>query len=104
MGRNVDKTERMAIDIATARLGAKVLGIGNVDVRNYGNLQNAAETCFRELGGIDYLMCAVPHAGANLTIPYVVRRWLTVRLDAVLVQQAISLLQSHSFLRTHSRP
>ncbi|KAI9755971.1 MAG: hypothetical protein M1815_004332 [Lichina confinis] len=66
VGRNVDKTERMAIDIATARLGAKVLGIGNVDVRNYGNLQNAAETCFRELGGIDYLIAG---AAGNFLAP-----------------------------------
>ena len=92
----------MAIDIATARPGAKVLGIGNVDVRNYGNLQNAAETCVRELGAIDYLMCVVPYADADLTAPYVPRRWLTVRLDAVLVQQAISLLPSHNSLQTHS--
>lgn len=66
VGRNVDKTERMAIDIATARPGAKVLGIGNVDVRNYGNLQNAAETCVRELGAIDYLIAG---AAGNFLAP-----------------------------------
>jgi 2,4-dienoyl-CoA reductase [(3E)-enoyl-CoA-producing], peroxisomal len=34
IGRNVEKTESMAKDIATARPGAKVLGIGAVDVRS----------------------------------------------------------------------
>lgn len=34
IGRNVEKTERMAADIATARPGAKVIGIGGCDVRN----------------------------------------------------------------------
>lgn len=34
IGRNVDKTERVAKEIAAVRPGAKVLGIGAVDVRN----------------------------------------------------------------------
>lgn len=34
IGRNAEKTESMAKDIATARPGAKVIGIGNCDVRN----------------------------------------------------------------------
>ncbi|KAG6177875.1 hypothetical protein E4U36_006906, partial [Claviceps purpurea] len=33
IGRNVDKTEEAAKDIATVRPGAKVLGIGGCDVR-----------------------------------------------------------------------
>jgi hypothetical protein len=33
IGRNVEKTENMAKDIATVRPGAKVIGIGAVDVR-----------------------------------------------------------------------
>lgn len=36
VGRNVDKTEAMAVDIATARPGAKVIGIGGCDVRKVG--------------------------------------------------------------------
>lgn len=56
MGRKVDKTEGVAADIASARPGARVLGIGGVDVRNAENLFNAAERCVRELGGIDFLM------------------------------------------------
>lgn len=34
IGRNVAKTESIAADIATARKGAKVLGIGGCDVRD----------------------------------------------------------------------
>ena len=39
VGRNVEKTESMAKDIATARKGAKVIGIGAVDVRKPELLQ-----------------------------------------------------------------
>jgi len=46
----------MAKDIATARQGARVLGIGNVDVRSVESLQRAVEKCVEELGGIDYVM------------------------------------------------
>lgn len=34
IGRNVEKTENAAKDIAAVRPGAKVIGIGGVDVRN----------------------------------------------------------------------
>lgn len=34
IGRNVDKTESMAKEIAAVRKGAKVIGIGAVDVRS----------------------------------------------------------------------
>lgn len=33
LGRNVEKTEAAAKDIATARPGAKVIGLGGCDVR-----------------------------------------------------------------------
>jgi peroxisomal 2,4-dienoyl-CoA reductase len=56
VGRNVEKTESVASDIATLRPGSKVLGIGGIDVRNEKSLSRAVETCVRELGGIDYLM------------------------------------------------
>lgn len=46
----------MARSIATARKGAKVIGIGAVDVRKFEALQAAAETCVKELGAIDYVM------------------------------------------------
>jgi peroxisomal 2,4-dienoyl-CoA reductase len=57
VGRNAEKTENMAKSIATARSGAKVIGIGNVDVRKYDNLEAAVERCAKELGGIDFVMC-----------------------------------------------
>ena len=56
VGRNVEKTEKMAKDIATARAGAKVLGLGSVDVRSIESLQLAVERCVKELGGIDFVM------------------------------------------------
>ena len=56
VGRNVEKTESMARDIATARRGSKVLGIGSVDVRKVESLQEAVEKCVQELGGIDFVM------------------------------------------------
>lgn len=34
IGRNVEKTEKAAKDIATVRKGARVIGIGGCDVRN----------------------------------------------------------------------
>jgi len=34
IGRNVEKTEAMAKEIAKVRPGAKVLGLGGVDVRS----------------------------------------------------------------------
>ncbi|KAJ5360299.1 Glucose/ribitol dehydrogenase [Penicillium concentricum] len=56
IGRNVEKTERVAQDIATARPGAKVIGIGSVDVRKLEYLQQAVERCVKELGGIDFVI------------------------------------------------
>ena len=52
----MQKTESTAIDIATARPGAKVLGFGAVDVRKVESLQDAVERCVKELGGIDFVM------------------------------------------------
>jgi peroxisomal 2,4-dienoyl-CoA reductase len=63
IGRNVEKTENMAKDIATARSGAKVIGIGAVDVRKPELLQQAAERCAKELGSIDFVI-----AGAAVSI------------------------------------
>lgn len=56
VGRNVEKTERMAADIMTARQGAKIIGIGGVDVRSVESLSKAAERCAKELGSIDIVM------------------------------------------------
>lgn len=56
VGRNVEKTEKMAKDIATARPGAKVIGIGAVDVRSFDSLKSAVDRCVAELGGIDFVI------------------------------------------------
>ncbi|TAQ89562.1 hypothetical protein B7494_g2139 [Chlorociboria aeruginascens] len=66
IGRNVEKTESMAKDIATARSGAKVIGIGAVDVRSMQSLESAVERCVKELGGIDY---AIAGAAGNFVAP-----------------------------------
>ncbi|KAJ4176682.1 peroxisomal 2 4-dienoyl-CoA reductase sps19 [Fusarium falciforme] len=46
----------MAANIATARQGAKVLGLAPVDVRNFKDMQAAADECAKELGGIDFVI------------------------------------------------
>ncbi|KAJ6104752.1 Peroxisomal 2-4-dienoyl-CoA reductase [Penicillium sp. IBT 18751x] len=56
IGRNVEKTESAAKEMATIRPGAKVIGIGAVDVRSFENLKNAAERCVKELGAIDFVI------------------------------------------------
>lgn len=56
VGRNAEKTESVAKDIASARKGAKVLGIGSVDVRKVESLQAAVERCVKELGSLDFVM------------------------------------------------
>ncbi|KAJ4346032.1 peroxisomal 2 4-dienoyl-CoA reductase sps19 [Ascochyta clinopodiicola] len=66
VGRNVEKTENMARDIATARKGAKVIGIGAVDVRKPELLQAAADRCAEELGSIDFVIAG---AAGNFLAP-----------------------------------
>ncbi|KAL9099579.1 MAG: hypothetical protein Q9163_004947, partial [Psora crenata] len=66
VGRNVEKTERMAKEIATAREGAKVLGLASVDVRKIESLEAAVERCVHELGGIDYVIAG---AAGNFLAP-----------------------------------
>lgn len=56
VGRNVDKTTAMAKSLASVRKGARVLGYGAVDVRDFDSLQKAVQNCARELGGIDFVM------------------------------------------------
>lgn len=74
IGRNVEKTESKAKEIAAVRKGAKVIGIGAVDVRNvsvlmicsitcraltnlqFDSLKGAVDRCVKELGQIDFVM------------------------------------------------
>ncbi|KAG9776804.1 Peroxisomal 2,4-dienoyl-CoA reductase [(3E)-enoyl-CoA-producing] [Exophiala dermatitidis] len=66
VGRNVEKTESVAKDIATVRPNSRVLGIGAVDVRSIESLKSAIDTCVRELGGIDFLIAG---AAGNFLAP-----------------------------------
>lgn len=74
IGRNVEKTESKAKEIAAVRKGAKVIGIGAVDVRSvsvpmicrmtshvltdsqFDSLKGAVDRCVKELGQIDFVM------------------------------------------------
>lgn len=56
----------MARDIATARPGSKVIGIGAVDVRKPELLQAAADRCAKELGSIDFVIAG---AAGNFLAP-----------------------------------
>ncbi|KAI9745486.1 MAG: hypothetical protein M1818_001020 [Claussenomyces sp. TS43310] len=66
IGRNVAKTESMASSIATARAGARVVGIGAVDVRSIDSLNRAVTRCVEELGAIDYVIAG---AAGNFLAP-----------------------------------
>lgn len=56
VGRNRKKAAQVAANIARARPGSIVLGIGAVDVRDYDQMKEAVETCVKRLGGIDFVM------------------------------------------------
>ncbi|EDK46062.1 sporulation protein SPS19 [Lodderomyces elongisporus NRRL YB-4239] len=56
IGRNVEKTEAAAKEIAQIRPGAKVIGLGNVDVRKVHDLKAAVDKTVAELGKIDYVI------------------------------------------------
>ncbi|KAI5965568.1 SPS19 [Candida pseudojiufengensis] len=56
LGRNVEKTEQAAKEIEQLRPGAKVLGLGNIDVRKIETLVEAVKTTLKELGRIDYVI------------------------------------------------
>ena len=66
IGRNVEKTESAAKSIAQSRPGAKVIGIGAVDVRKPEDLAKSAERCAQELGGIDFVIAG---AAGNFLAP-----------------------------------
>lgn len=66
VGRNEKKTEEVAKDIAAQRPGAKVIGVGGVDVRSMESLQSAVDRCVNELGGIDFLIAG---AAGNFLAP-----------------------------------
>ncbi|RCK59530.1 Peroxisomal 2,4-dienoyl-CoA reductase SPS19 [Candida viswanathii] len=73
IGRNVEKTEEAAKEIASLRPGAKVIGIGAVDVRKIQTIKDAVDRTVAELGRIDYViagaagnfLCDFNHLSAN---------------------------------------
>lgn len=48
IGRNVEKTEAAAKDIASVRSGAKVIGIGGCDVRKVRMTKDHDQNSFRD--------------------------------------------------------
>lgn len=56
IGRNVEKTEKAAAEIQALRKGSKVLGIGNIDVREVNSIATAVEATVKELGRIDFVI------------------------------------------------
>lgn len=58
VGRNQEKAERVAKEIAATRPGSRVLTC-KADVRDLKALEDAAAHCFNELGSIDFVMFEV---------------------------------------------
>ncbi|CAH0015641.1 unnamed protein product [Clonostachys rhizophaga] len=67
VGRNEQKTRSVASDIARARKGSRVLGIGGIDVRSIESLQRAVKQCVAELGAIDFVIAG---AAGNFLAPF----------------------------------
>ncbi|KAK7687485.1 peroxisomal 2 4-dienoyl-CoA reductase sps19 [Cerrena zonata] len=56
IGRNVQKTENAAKEIQQLRPGSKVIGLGNVDVRDVNSIAKSVEKTVEELGRIDFVI------------------------------------------------
>ena len=56
VGRDTQKTEKVAGELSKTRPGAKVIGIVAVDVRDVKSLRDAADRCVRDLGGIYFVI------------------------------------------------
>lgn len=56
LGRNAEKTEKVAKEIEKIRPGAKVVGLGNVDVRDVKSLKTAADKTVEIFGKIDFVI------------------------------------------------
>ncbi|MCJ1293010.1 hypothetical protein MMC34_004563 [Xylographa carneopallida] len=91
VGRNVEKTESMAKDIATARQEAKVIGIGGVDVRSAESLNATVAKCVDSLGGIDFVIAG---AAGNFLAP--IRQLSTNAFKSVI---DIDVLGSYNTLK-----
>ena len=60
LGRNVAKTEKAASEIHSLRPAGKLLGLGNVDVRDVNSLAADVATTVSMLGRIDYVIAGAP--------------------------------------------
>lgn len=67
IGRREEVTKTAATEIATLRPGAKVIGIGNVDVRSVQSIQKAVATTVEQLGKIDFVIAG---AAGNFLSPF----------------------------------
>ncbi|ANB11482.1 Sps19p [Sugiyamaella lignohabitans] len=56
LGRRTEATEKAAAEIQQLRPGAKVIGIGGVDVRDVKSLASAVDTTVKQLGKIDFVI------------------------------------------------
>lgn len=56
IGRSDPKAKQAAAEMAKLRDGAKVVGIGNVDVRDVNSIAKSVEETVKELGRIDYVI------------------------------------------------
>ncbi|CUM62852.1 uncharacterized protein PRCAT00000410001 [Priceomyces carsonii] len=56
LGRNEEKTLKAAKEMQELRPGSKVIGLGNVDVRDVNSLVAAANKTVEELGRIDFVI------------------------------------------------
>lgn len=61
VGRNKEKTDSVAREIAALRLGAVVVSCANTDVRDVNSIAKAVELTVEKLGRIDYVI-AEPRA------------------------------------------
>ncbi|RDW26281.1 hypothetical protein B0I72DRAFT_138263 [Yarrowia lipolytica] len=56
VGRKKEVTEKAAKELEALRPGARVLGLGETDVRDIQSLKRAVDTTISELGRIDYVI------------------------------------------------
>lgn len=67
LGRSQEKTQKAAAEIASLRSGAKVLGLGGIDVRDFKQLESAVATTLQEFGRIDITIAG---AAGNFLAPF----------------------------------
>lgn len=56
IGRNKEKAEQAAKEVQQLRSGSKVIGFGDIDVRDVNSIAKAVEQTVQELGRIDFVI------------------------------------------------